>query len=134
MKILQEHVHRRRQLNGGGESLEQSDPYAVELFRYWAQAMSAALEAGQLDRAYANMLEAFTLSHQEIEKKNREFLLGHGELAKFVMNSAKVHWCRRDERGEWVLRGLLELFKLFCLFFRCTSIAQNTIGSKLFPN
>ena len=94
VKILQQHSMRISPNN--------SDLYAIELFRYWAKGLATEIKCGNLDRAYANMLEATQLMTDLLRNKEQSLLdfLSSDERADFVLDSAKVHWCRRDERGK----------------------------------
>lgn len=93
VKILQQHSMRISPNN--------SDLYAIELFRYWAKGLATEIKCGNLDRAYANMLEATQLMTDLLRNKEQSLLdfLSSDERADFVLDSAKVHWCRRDERA-----------------------------------
>lgn len=93
VKILQQHSMQISPIN--------SDLYAVELFRYWAKGLATEIKCGHLDRAYANMLEATQIMMKKLPNDKHLFeTLDQEERANFVLDTAKVYWCRRNDRGK----------------------------------
>lgn len=114
VKILQQHSMQISPSN--------SDLYAVELFRYWAKGLATEIKCGHLDRAYANMLEATQLMIQQLPNAKPVLeSLDLEERANFVLDTAKVHWCRRNDRGKSLIYN--KYFKRFnyvlFIFFSC---------------
>ncbi|KAJ6221290.1 hypothetical protein RDWZM_007102 [Blomia tropicalis] len=102
VSIVRHHHLKRQSINADG--VPSRPPLSnvlltIETFRFWIHSLRAALNCGQLDRAYSHMLAAYQLYYEQRDQHNNAFQLDDDEILDFTLNAARVFWYKNDSNS-----------------------------------